>query len=307
MSKVLLWVKAARPQFFTASIVPIILGAAIAWNQTGEFNWVLFWVTLIGGIFIHAGLNLNNDYYDYKSKDDVVNKTPTPFSGGSRVLPDGIFLPRQVLIASLLCFAIGSAIGLYLNHILKGNMLLILGIIGLFLAFFYTADPIKLGYMKIGEIAVGLGFGPIMLLGSYYVQAERFSWEAFSASVPIGILIALVLYINEFPDYEADKTVGKNNIVVTLGKRKAVRYYSIFLGSVYIFIIGTVILKIFPPLTLITLLTIPLAVKAVRTATTHFDRIKELLPANALTIAIHLLFGTLFTVAYLLDRFITGG
>lgn len=302
MNKALLWVKATRPQFFTASVVPIMLGAAIAWNQTGKFNWALFWLTLIGGIFIHAGLDLSNDYYDYKSRDDVVNRTPTPFSGGSRILLEGILPPRQMLIASLICFVIGSAIGLYLNYILKGNVILILGIIGVFLAFFYTADPIKLGYMKIGEIAVGLGFGPIMLLGSYFVQAERLSWEAFWASIPVAILIALVLYINEFPDYEADKTVGKNNMVVTLGKEKAIRYYYLFLSLAYVFIIGGVALKIFPPFAVVTLLTLPLAIKAIKVAKAHFNQVYELLPANALTIGIHFSFGSLFTLTYFLDK-----
>lgn len=141
MNKALLWVKAARPKFFTATIVPIMLGAAIAWNHTGKFNWTLFWLTLIGGIFIHAGLNFGNDYYDDKSRNDVVNRTPTPFSGGSRMIQKKIFTASEVCVASLICFAIGSAIGLYLNFTLKGNAILILGIIGVFLAYFYTAPP----------------------------------------------------------------------------------------------------------------------------------------------------------------------
>lgn len=307
MNKILLWLVAARPQFFTATIIPIALGAAIAWNHTRAFEWGLFWLTLIGGIFIHAGLDYSNDYYDYKTGNDVVNKTPTPFSGGSRHLREGILKPRQVLIASLICFAAGSAIGLYINYLLRTNVILIIGIIGVFLAFFYTAGPIKIGYTRCAEAATGLGFGPLMVMGSYYVQARSLSWRVLCASVPIGILIALVQYINQFPDYEADKKVHKNNTVVTLGKEKAVTYYYIFLILAYCLIILGVVLRIFPALSLITLLTAPLAVKAIGVAKAHFNRINELLPANALTIAIHFLFGALFTAAYLLNRFITRG
>lgn len=307
MKKILLWIVAARPQFFTATIIPIALGAAIAWNRTGVLNWSLFWLTLIGGIFIHAGLDYSNDYYDYKTGNDVVNKTPTPFSGGSRFLREGILKPKQVLLASLICFAAGSAIGLYINYLLKTNVILIIGIIGVFLAFFYTGGPIKIGYTRCAEAATGLGFGPLMVIGSYYVQARSISWQVLLASVPIGILIALVQYINQFPDYEADKKAHKNNTVVTLGKEKAVRYYYIFLILTYCLVILGVILNVFPKLALITLLTAPLAVKAIRTTMAHFNSIEELLPANALTITIHLLFGALFNIAYLLDRLMTGG
>ncbi len=307
MNKALLWIIAVRPQFFTAAIVPIILGASVAWNQTGVFDWGLFWLTLIGGIFIHGGLNYSNDYYDYKTGNDIVNKTPTPFSGGSRYLREGILKPKQVLLASLICFAVGSMIGLYINHLLKTNVILIIGIIGVFLAFFYTAEPLKIGYTRCAEAATGLGFGPFMAVGSYYVQARSLSWQVFWASVPIGILIALVQYINQFPDYEADKKAHKKNTVVTLGKKRAVRYYCVFLILTYCLIIMGVTLKIFPVSALITLLTAPLAVKAMKVLAAHFDQIKELLPANALTIAVHLLFGVLFSAAYLLDKFMAEG
>lgn len=306
MKKILLWVAAVRPQFFTAAIIPIMAGAAIAWNRAGAFDWVLFWLTLAGGIFIHGGLNYSNDYYDYKTGNDVVNKTPTPFSSGSKYLREGILKPRHVLLASLICFAAGSIIGLYINYLLKTNVILIIGIAGVFLAFFYTAEPLKIGYTRSAELATGVGFGPLMVMGSYYVQARSLSWQALWASVPIGILIAMVQYINQFPDYEADKKAHKNNTVVTLGKERAVRYYRIFLITAYCVVIIGVALKVLPSLTLITLLTAPLAVKAMKVLTKHFNQIKELLPANALTIAVHLLFGVLFSAAYLLDKFMIG-
>lgn len=262
-------------------------------------------MTLIGALFAHGGLNLTNDYYDYMTGNDVVNKTPTPFSGGSRILPKGLLKPKEILYAGLFCFAMTIAIGLYLVYILKGYLLLVIGGAGLFLAFFYTAGPFRIGYTRSGDIATGLGFGTIMVLGAYYVQTRQVSWEAFWASIPISILIALVLYINEFPDYEADRISGKKNTVVSIGKKKAVGYYGLFLILPYVIVVVGVFLKAFPAMALIVLLTLPIALMAVKIARSHFDKIRELLPANALTIIVHFSFGMLLTSAYLLDRFLT--
>lgn len=304
MNKVLLWIKAVRAQFFTATAIPIFLGTAIAWNYKGEFNLGLFLLTLIGGIFIHGGLNFSNDYYDFKTGNDVVNKTPTPFSGGSRFLREGILKPSSVLAASLICFAVGAVIGLYLNNVCKGDVILIFGILGIFLAFFYTGGPVKIGYSRFAEASTGLGFGVLMVAGSYYVQTNELSWRIFLASLPIAILISLVQYINQFPDYEADKQTRKNNTVVRLGKAKAVGLYPFFLIFTYCLIVFEVVVGVFPPLALIALLTLPMAVKAIKVALKNFDKINELLPANALTIAIHFSVGMLLTTGFLLDKLI---
>lgn len=300
MNRLLVWLKAPRPQFFTAAAIPVMLGAAIAAKRTGFFDWSLFWLSLTGGLFAQAGLNLTNDYYDYLTGDDVVNKTPTPFSGGSGLLTKGLLRPKEVFFAGIACFGAAVAIGLYLVYALKGYLLLLIGGIGIFLAFFYTAGPFRIGYTRFGELATGLGFGPIMVLGSYYVQTKQLSWEAFWASVPVCVLIALVLYINEFPDYEADRISGKKNTVVSIGKKKATGYYAFFIFLPYLIVAVGAVLRVFPALSLITLLTFPLAVKAAKIVNEHYDSIKELLPANALTIVIHFSFGALFVLAYLL-------
>ncbi|MFA5147783.1 MAG: 1,4-dihydroxy-2-naphthoate octaprenyltransferase [Dehalococcoidales bacterium] len=302
MKKILVWLAAPRPQFFTAAVVPVALGAAVAWNGTGLIDWGLFWITMSGAVLAQAGLNLTNDYYDFKSGTDVVNKTPTPFSGGSGVIIKGLLKPAEVLAAGLLCFSATAAIGFYLVFLIKGYMLIAIGAIGIFLAFFYTASPLKMGYTRLGELATGIGFGPLMVLGSYYVQARRLAWEPFWASVPVAILIALVLYINEFPDYEADRVSGKNNTVVSIGKKKAAGYYALFMVSAYLAVAAGVAAGIFPGLSLITAATFPLAAIAIKTARTHYGKIKELLPANALTVAVHFLFGLLFTLSYVWGR-----
>ncbi len=301
-----IWLKAIRAPFFTATVVPVILGAVVAWHQTGLFNWGYFWLTLIGIVFIHAGTNLNNDYFDHTSGNDAGNKAPTPFSGGSRVIQDKLVKPRKVLYAALTFFALGGLIGLYLNYIFPGNIILVLGVIGVALGFFYTADPLRIGYTGFGELTVSLGFGPLVVLGSYYVQARSLSWAPLWASIPVSMLIALVLYINEFPDYEADKKVNKRTLVVIWGKRKAIKGYFLLLGSTYLFIVLATFLQIFPWFTLIALVTLPLALKAVRVAKANFGEPYKLLPANAATIGLHSLVGLLLAVGYILDKVFVG-
>ena len=299
-----IWLKALRYRFFTAILVPVLLGSVVAWHRFGEFNWIYFLIALLGGIFINAGLNLANDYFDHTSGVDEINSYPTPFSGGSRVIQDGLLSPSQVFWGSVVCFSAGAAIGLFLDLILPGHTLLIIGLVGIFLALFYSADPIRIGYTSLGEISCGLGCGPVIVLGSYYVQTGRLDWQPLWASLPIGILTALILCINEFPDYEADKQANKKTLVVALGKRKAVRLYLALLLLNYLFIVVGVLCRILPLPALISLLTIPIAFRAVKTVRKNFDKIFELLPANAATVALHLSLGLLLSGSYLLDKVI---
>src|SRR3989338_1400799 len=292
------WLKAVRVPFSTATIIPIALGAVIAWSDTGNFMWMRFWLTLTGGLVIHFATNMANDYFDHVSGCDEANPTPTPFSGGSRVIQEGLIPAKHVLYACLIAFSIGAAIGLYLNYLSGGNVILILGLIGIPLAFFYTARPLRLGYGAFGEIAVGAGFGPLMVLGSYYVQAQALSLRAFLVSLPVGILIALVLYINEFPDYTGDKSVGKRNLVVALGKKHAVILYHILLASVYLITFLLVVFKFLPLMALIVFLSAPLAFKAYTVSKKNYEKVFDLLPANAATIGLHSLIGILLVLSF---------
>ena len=297
-----LWARAIRAPFFAATVVPVAFGSILAWSGTGGFLWLRFWLAMLGAILVHTGTNLANDYFDHLSGCDAANTDPTPFSGGSRVIQEGQILPGQVLFASFASFALGGMIGLYLNHICLGNTILIIGMVGIFLGIFYTAKPLRIGYGTFGELAVGIGFGPLMVMGSYYVQAEALPFNIFLASLPVGILIALVLYINEFPDYAADKKVGKKTIVVILGKKSAVRLYHILLVSVYALIITLVAFKILPNACLIAFLTLPLALKTFAVSKKNFDKIYELLPANAATIGLHLSIGLLLSAGVVIDK-----
>ena len=297
-----LWLRAIRIPFFTATIIPVTLGSILAWYKTDSFIWIRFSLTMVGAVLIHAGTNLANDYFDHIAGCDKANLTPTPFSGGSRVIQDGSIAPRKILSAALISFILGGTIGLYLNYLCDKNVILVLGIIGVFLGFFYTAKPFRIGYGSFGELAIGIGFGPLMVMGSYYVQAQHLSFNVFLISIPVGILIALVLFINEFPDYLADRSVGKKTMVVLLGKRNAVILYHMLLATAYLSIICLVAFKVLPLVCLIVFLTIPLALRAVVVSRKNFEKIYELLPANASTIALHSLIGALLCLSIAVDK-----
>ena len=298
-----LWIRAVRAPFFTAVIVPVVIGTAIAFYDTGLFNLNYFLLTMAGMIFIHAGINLSNDYFDHKSGADEMNKTPTPFSGGSRVIQDGLIPADKILTVSLLSLIIGSVIGFYFYMIL-GNAILFFAAAGIFIGFFYTAPPFKLGYHGLGELMAGLGFGALVVTGAYYVQTAYIPSGIILASIPVAVLIAMVLFINEFPDYAADKKAKKKTLVVILGKRNAVKLYHFFLVFTYLWIIAMIFIKVFPLFTLLTFLTLPLAIKAIRISRKNYDKVPDILPANASTIMLHLFFGLLFALGYVLSVFI---
>lgn len=298
------WMEAVRLPFFTASVVPVILGAVIAWESAGVFHWGYFILTFIAGVALHAGTNLGNDYFDHVSGADENNvQFVRPYTGGSRVIQKGIVPAQQILRVALLCFAVGGLIGLYLAWA-RGPMVLWLGLIGAFSGFFYTAPPFRLVSTGFGELLVGLNFGVLMTLGSYYVQAQALAWEPFVASLPVAFLISAVLYINEFQDTPADEAAGKNTLVVRLGLQRAVAGYIALMAGAYLAIVAGAALRIISPFALIALLTAPIAWTAVRTARAHYDDYLKLAPANAGTVMAHMLTGLLLIVGYVIGKVI---
>ena len=302
MKKLLLYLQEMRAPFFTASVIPVILGACAAWSETGVFSPGLFALTLVAGVCLHAGTNVANDYFDHKSGDDEINvEFVSPFTGGSRLIQKGLLSPKAVLVESLVLFAIGGAIGVYLVAT-RGLAILLLGVIGAFCGFFYTAPPVNIAARGVGELTVGFNFGTLMVLGAYYVQAGRFSMAAFLASLPVTLLIADVLYINEFPDCAADKAVGKTHLVARLGKEKAVWGYLVLTLAAYVSILIPVMARAVPPYCLLGLVTLPIAMKAINVAVANYADSPKLAPANAATIQLHMLTGLLVSVGFVLDR-----
>jgi 1,4-dihydroxy-2-naphthoate octaprenyltransferase len=254
-------------------------------------------------MFLHLGTNIANDYFDHKSGNDEINKDfVRPFSGGSRMIQLGLLTPRKVLASALVFFTMAFLIGLYLTWA-RGLFVLVLGLIGLVSGIFYTGAPFNWASKGIGEALVGINFGALMTLGAYYVQTRILSIEPLIASIPISLLIAAVLYMNEFPDYKADKAVGKNTLVVRLGRNRAASGYMLIVAGSYVIVFLNVLFGIVPPYTLFALIPLPLALKAIRLALKFHSEPLNLAPANALTIAFHFLTSLLISFGYLSNGF----
>ncbi len=293
-----LFLRATRLPFLSATAIPVFLGIAIA-ALRGSFDLGLGLLTLLGASFIHLGLNVANDVFDTMSGADAANTTPTQFSGGSRVIHYGLLSLKQMSWMSAGFYAAGIAIGLWLVS-LTGLPLLWLGLIGVAISIAYTAPPLRLVHRGIGEFTVALGFGPIVVLGASYVQLGRFTAEAAWASVPVAILIALVLYVNEIPDRKGDAKAGKRTIPVRVSKEAVINGYVASVFATYAVIAATAITGIIARPAIIALATIPLAIKVTKAMREHYDDPYALMPHMGTNIKLHAFTGTLLFAGYLI-------
>lgn len=295
---------ATRAPFLTATLVPVGLGLAAA-AYDGPFSWRLAALTTTGAVAAHLAINITNDIFDTRSGADEVNVTPTMFSGGSRVLQYGLVSMRQMSSLAGACYGVAIGSGLLLVA-RSGRGLLGLGMAGILIGYFYTAPPVQLVHRGLGELAVAAGFGPIMVLGSYYVQRRRYAWRPAVLSIPVSLFVMLILYANEVPDRIADARVGKRTLVVRLSPSAVVKGYVAAAGAAYGTVAAGTAAGILPAPTLASLATIPLAVRAVRGVNRHFDRPYEVMQALQDTIVLHLSTGILLIGGVLAGRWSRG-
>jgi 1,4-dihydroxy-2-naphthoate octaprenyltransferase len=266
----------------------------MAWYD-GTFNIGTAVLAGIGLILAHASCNTLNDYFDYKSGVDKVTNI-TPFSGGSGIIRQGLLTPREVFWFGTICLLIDVPIGLYFC-ITRGWLLLPLIIVAAICVIFYSPVILK-GYWP--EWSPGLGLGILPVLGMYFSQTGAYTWHALIAAVPAGLLVHNLLLLNEFPDVEADKVGHRKTLPITLGRKGAAIFYSTFLILTYVWIVGAVVFKALPLFTLLGLLTIPLAVKAIQGSFQSEDPSK-LMPAMASNVLIVLLTLFLMAVGYIVS------
>ena len=293
-----LFLRATRLPFLTATIAPIGLGIAIAAYRHG-FTWWVCLLTLIGGAAIHLGINVFNDVFDTQSGADQANVNPTQFSGGSRVILYGLVPMRTMTLLAVGCYTVGIGIGFVLCAT-RGWNLLWVGVVGALIGVFYTAPPLRLVHRGVGEIAVAAGFGPIMALGAYFAQAKQYDLEPALASLPVAILIALVLYVNEVPDRPADAAAGKRTLPVRFSKTVIVRAYEAAVALAFALIVLFVAVGVTPWPTLIALLAAPLALPVRRALWDHYDSPYALMPAMGKNIQLHLATGMLLILGYVI-------
>jgi 1,4-dihydroxy-2-naphthoate octaprenyltransferase len=291
--KLKIWFLVTRPQFLLLSVVLAFLGTAIAWYE-GTFRLSYALLAFVGLLLAHISVNVLNDYFDYRSGIDLETRR-TPFSGGSGILPSAILQPRQVLWLGLASFLLATPIGIYFV-VVRGWLLLPLLIVAALCIFFYT--PVMLKW-RWPEWAAGLGLGSLPILGAYFVQTAAYTLPAVIASVPSGILVHNLLFLNEFPDVAADKKAGRKTLPIVIGKTRAGRVYAVLTVVVYLWIIGAVVAGQMPVFSLLALLTLPFAVKAIRGARRHQD-MGQLMPAMASNVMVVLLTQLLLGIGYIL-------
>jgi 1,4-dihydroxy-2-naphthoate octaprenyltransferase len=298
-TKVFRWLVVTRAPFLSAVIMPILIGAAWVTYQdiTSPFPTAKFWLAFFAGICLHISANVFNDYFDWRSGTDQANNNYfLPYSGGSRSVELGLADEKTLFQVASGALGISALIGLYLVFT-SGPGVIAFGLAGAFLAYFYTAPPLRLAARKgLGELSVGLAFGPLATAGTVYALCGQAPLSSFLIGVPIGLLTVLILWINQFPDKEADKATGKHNLVVVLGKEKARWGYLLLLLAGFGTIVYLVMTGQFPSLALITLLLIPLAVFACVIVFRRYAQ-RSLIRANVATIQLQALAGLLMAVS----------
>jgi 1,4-dihydroxy-2-naphthoate polyprenyltransferase len=290
--------RTTRLPFLSATAVPVLLGIAVAASH-GAFTWWTALLTLIGGSFAHLAINVTNDVFDTLSGADEANTTPTQFSGGSRVVIYDLVTMRGLAWLAAVLFAVAAVIGLLLVAVTGSLTLLWIGIAGIALGVAYTAPPLKLVYRGLGEIAVALGFGPVMLLGAYVVQTGRVAWEPFVLSLVPGLLIALILYVNEIPDRRSDASAGKRTLPVRFGPDVIRTGYLVVALGAFALIAAGVVGGLLPWPTLIALAAVPLVLRVHRGLEVHYDSPYALMAVMGTNVNLNLVVGGLLLVGYL--------
>lgn len=288
---------ATRLPFLSATIIPVLLGVAVA-GRAGYWNPWLAVLTLIGACAIHIGLNVSNDFFDTLSGADDANVNPTQYSGGSRVVQHGLVTIRQMGALSLAAYLAGIGIGVYLVVVRGSVELFAIGVAGVLLSVFYTAPPVRLVHRGLGEVTTGLGFGPVMVLGAYVVQADRLAWEPVLASVPLAILIALVLYVNEIPDRAADATVGKRTLPVRLGRDVITTGFLVAALTAFVAIAVLAVPGVIPRPSVLALLALPLVFQIYRGIRSAYNSPYALMPTMAKNVQLHMVVGVLLFAGY---------
>jgi 1,4-dihydroxy-2-naphthoate octaprenyltransferase len=288
-----IWFLATRPWSFTMTAISVGVGGAVA-ALDGAFDVWLFLLTLVGAVCVHGATNLINDYFDYKSGVDRPGAPTTLYR--PHPLVQGLISPQAVLWVSVGLYAIAAIIGLALL-VLKGAGLLWFILVGAIASFFYTAGPIKYKYLALGELAVFLMWGPVIVGGTYFVQRGSLSPDAVLISVPFGLLVALVLLANNLRDIDYDRSAGIATLGTLLGQQKTRVLYQGLILLAYLAIALLIALKILSPWGLLVFFSAPVAFRLIRTLQREIPN-----DADARTAQLDTLFGVWLIVGLILEK-----
>jgi 1,4-dihydroxy-2-naphthoate octaprenyltransferase len=290
-----LWLKTGRPFTLTATLSPLLVGTAVAAYER-VFHPLNFLLALLAALFLQIGTNYFNEYFDHRYGLDSPESL-----GASTVIFRGEMTTGQVLGGGIACFVLAILLSLALI-IRVGPAIILFGVVGMAIAYFYSARPFTLARRGLGDVMVYLAMGVLMTWGAFYVQIPRWSWLTFVASVPVGLLVTAILNMNNVRDYQEDRLVHKLTLPVRFGQTFGVWYHTCLLIGSYVAVTLFVFLHWLPAWSLIVWLTFPLAFLNVRSVLTALDR-KAFVISMKRTSMLHLQFGVVLAIGLLLARF----
>lgn len=289
------WLRVIRIRFLLASIIAIAVGLSLHWWQSGTIDIFHALVTVAGVMALHASVDLLNDYWDFRRGIDTVTRR-TKFSGGTGVLPEGLLKPSSVYRAGIFCLITGSLIGSYFV-VVNGWVIAVLLGFAIISIYFYSTRIVDSG---LAEIFVAIK-GTMIVLGTFFIQSQSLAAESVFAGIIVGVLSSLVLFIVSFPDHDADKQKGRKTLVIAAGKKNASYLYWVFPGISYSLIIAAVFMGLFPMVSLITLLSLPLVIKAGIGLQKNYDKIDDLVPSMSDTANFSRITGALLAASFIVD------
>ncbi len=294
------WVEAVRLKFLPQGVWPVLLGSAVAWRDEGLLNLGYLALAFLGMALVQFGLTMLNDLVDFlQGTDKSATSSKNPYSGGSGVLADGRITPKEMLTVIVVFYLIVLLIGVYFA-LQVGFVVIYIALIGLFISIAYTVSPFKFAYRGLGELAMLIGYGPIITMGAYYVQTGTLTEGALLAGLVPGLLMVAMILVNEIPDYEEDTQAGKKNLTVRLGKHGSVGLYTIVLTSIY-FLVGLgAYLGLFPMTSFIVSLSLPFAFRSIGFLHRYINDKLKVAAANAEMVKLYSSLMLLFTVAFLI-------
>jgi 1,4-dihydroxy-2-naphthoate octaprenyltransferase len=288
------WFRVIRVRFLLASIIAVSVGLALNWWQNSSIEPIDAILTFAGVMALHASVDLLNDFWDFKRGIDT-KTTRTKMSGGTGVLPEGLLRPSSVYRAGVAFLIIGSIIGGYFVITDGITIAVILGF-AILSIYFYSTKIVDSG---LGEFFVAVK-GCMIVIGTFFIQSAEISVESVLAGIVVGSLSSLVLFIASFPDYDADKSKGRKTLVIVAGKENAVKLFWIFpLVSYFAIVIG-VWLNLFPMISLIVFLSIPLMIKSGMGLQKNFNSVEDLVPHMSSTLMFGRITGVLFVISLLI-------
>ncbi len=228
------WFQASRPPFYIATLIPLTIGWVLA-GQEGAWHPWRFLLINAGALMVHLATNLANDYFDYiQGADDG------PSIGGSRVIQEGKIAPTALKKAIISLYFLAFIVAFYLMTTLDLWAMFPVVLFSFCSSLFYVAPPIRYGYHGLGEVFVGLNMGPVMVVGTYWVSSGHLAWLPFYISLPVGLMVASILYYQSIPDIETDRAIGKRTLAVRLGLKRALVGLILFWATIYASIIALV-------------------------------------------------------------------